>query len=146
MENYQLKFQINDIVETTEEFGNRRFTILGITDVGYKAVARNSKIYNLEDSQISKKVGTSKKEQEDTFDIKTYCLMQSKEFPQESEAWLFLSKLTPGQIFGVVHRKYLFDAEFVGINFKKPLYPIRAKIKGKMYDFKLTSVLKSDLQ
>jgi hypothetical protein len=144
------KYKVRDLVETKNEFGARIFAVIEITEIGYRAVSiKDKKRYNLIDDQISCKTGILPEDSPlllvDEYDIqkgKEYCLYQASEFPEEAEKWKALAELKPGDKMQLVHRRMIFkEAVFVAINFKKPLYPIRAKIKGFVHDFKLNSMI-----
>lgn len=144
------KYQIRDLVNTTDEFGARTFALVSITDIGYRAVAiKNKKRYNLTDNQIACKIGTIPEDslllveyEYDTQDGEKYCLQQAREFPMEVAKWIVLSKLKPGDKIQLVHRRIIFqNAEFLAVNFTKPLFPIRAKIKGLTHDFRLEAMI-----
>lgn len=146
------RFKVRDVVNTTEEFGARTFVLVAITETGYRAVAmKDKKRYNLTDEQIAIQVGRVDEDSpmlvEDEYDQtegESYCLYQARQFPSEAKKWRILANLKPGDSISLVHRKTVFrDAEFVAINFKKPLYPIRAKIKGLVHDFHLEAMLVS---
>lgn len=144
------KFQIRDVVNTTDEFGGRTFVLVKITETGYRAVAmKGKKRYNITDAEIAVKVGQVAEDspllQEDEFDHEEgerFCLYQARQFPSEAAKWKVLANLKAGDAICVVHRKTVFrDAVFIGINLNKPLYPIRAKIKDLAHDFSLESLL-----
>ena len=147
------KFKVRDVVNTTEEFGARTFVIIAITETGYRAVAmKDRKRYNLTDEQIAVQVGRvdedspllAEDDEYDTEEGERYCLYQARQFPSEAKKWRVLANLKPGDAICLVHRKVVFrEAEFVAINFKKPLYPIRARIKGLVHDFHLEAMLLS---
>ena len=147
------KFQIRDVVNTTDEFGARTFVLISFTETGYRAVAlKDRKRYNLTDDQIAVRVGRVDEEspllvQDDYVASagQTYCLQQAREFPNEAKRWRFLANLKPGDSLCLVHRKTIVrDAEFIGINSTKPLYPVRARIKGLAHDFRLDAMLLED--
>jgi hypothetical protein len=133
------------------DFGSRILVIVEITEKGYKAISTNNKKrYNLTDSQIQKKIGTISENSpfllSDSFDDNEgseFCLRQARKFPAESTKWFALSKLKNGDDICLVHRKTIYPhAQFLGINLKKPKYPIRAKIKNSSsYDFSLMSFI-----
>lgn len=144
------KYKVRDVVNTTSEFGERTFAIVSIETIGYRAVAlKDRKRYNITDDQISGRVGEISEDspllledEYDHFDGQAYCLQQAREFPAEAQKWQILAKLKGGDKITLVHRKTIFkDAEFVGINFKRPIHPIRAKIKGLAHDFRLSSLM-----
>ena len=144
------KYQHRDLVNTTDEFGGRTFVISSVAEHGYCAIAiDNKKKYNLRDFQISSKIGVLPDNSdllvEVEYDHETgrqYCIQQSREFPAESVKWLALANLKKNDKLCLVHRRNIFhDAVFVSINFKKPLYPIRAIIKGLTFDFRLDAMI-----
>jgi len=144
------KYLVRDLVNTTDEFGARTFALIAITETGYRAVAmKDKKRYNLTDQQIACKVGTISEDSslliEDEYDVqqgKEYCLRQAREFPAEAAKWRALANLKPGNTVCLVHRRTIFrDAVFLSVNFQKPLYPIRAKIKGLAHDFRLDAMI-----
>lgn len=146
-------FQVRDLVNTTDEFGARTFALVSITEIGYRAIAmKDKKRYNLIDSQIACKVGVLPEDSpllsQDEYDSqqgKEYCFQQAREFPAEAPKWQALANLNPGNKVCLVHRRTLFrDAEFLSVNFTKPLYPIRAKIKGLVHDFRLDAMILED--
>ena len=146
-------YQVRDLVNTTDDFGARTFALVSITETGYRAVAmKDKKRYNLTDEQIACKVGTISEDSpllvEDEYDAqrgKEHCLHQAREFPAEAVKWRALANLKPGSTVCLVHRRTIFrDAVFLAVNFKKPLYPIRAKIKGLVHDFRLDAMLPED--
>lgn len=145
------RFQVRDIVVTIDDFGARTFVIIEVTTVGYRAVAmKDKKRYNLSDNQIASKLGTVLESSpflvlDEYQPIEQYCLEQAREHPSEAVKWKALAKLKPGSSLALVHRKTVFkNAEFVAINFNKPLYPIRAKIKNMAYDFHLEAMILED--
>lgn len=147
------RYQVRDLVNTTDEFGARTFALVSITETGYRAVAiKDKKRYNLTDEQIACKIGTIPEDSplliEDEYDAQQgegYCLRQAREFPAEAVKWRFLANLKPGSKVCLVHRRTIFrDAVFLAVNFTKPLYPIRAKIKGLACDFRLDAMLLED--
>jgi hypothetical protein len=147
-----LTFQVRDLVVTKDEFGARTFAIISITENGYNAVAiKSKKRYKLVDEQIACKIGEISKDSvlliEDKYDVlkgQQHCLHQAREFPSEAIKWRALAKLTTDETICLSHRRLIFkDAVFLGINFTKPLYPIRARIMGKVHDFKLSALILS---
>lgn len=149
-----LKYQVRDLVVATSEFGGRTFLILELKENGYLALEmRNKKRYPLQDGQIAAKVGEVQfdspvllehLDDHDKDAAETYCNLQARSFPEEKEKWMFLAKLKVGSVISLVHRKTIYPAVFIRINLDKPLYPIRAKIKGLAHDFRLDSMV--DLQ
>lgn len=144
------RFKVRDVVNSTDEFGARTFVIIAITETGYRAVAmKDKKRYNLTDGQIAVQVGRVEEDSpllvQDEYDQEegeAYCQYQARQFPSEAKKWRVLANLKPGDAICLVHRKTVFrEAEFVAINFKKPLYPIRARIKGLVHDFHLEAML-----
>ena len=147
-----MKFKVRDIVKTTDEFGARTFVLIATTEVGYRAIAtKDKKRYNLTDDQIAFCTGQVPEDSpfllQDGYDPiagSQYCLHQARLFPTEAEKWRILANLSPGVEISLIHRQMIFRAEFVAINFTKPLYPIRAKIKGLAHDFRLEAMLSKD--
>lgn len=144
------KYKVRDLVETKNDFGSRTFVVIEITEIGYRVVSiKDKKRYNLTDDQIAYKTGILPEDSPlllvDEYDVqkgKEYCLYQSREFPEEAKKWKTLAELKPGDKMQLVHRRMIFkEAVFVAINFKKPIYPIRAEIKGFVHDFRLNSMI-----
>lgn len=147
-----MTFKVRDLVKTKDEFGARTFALIGVTKNGYLAVAiKNKKRYNLVDEHIACKVGEISEdsiflvaEKYDVLKGQQYCRQQAREFPAEASHWLALAKLTTNDTICLVHRHLIFsEAVFLEINFTKPLYPIRARIMGKIHDFKLSALILS---
>lgn len=149
-----LKYQVRDLVNATSEFGGRTFLILEAKENGYLALEmRSRKRYPLQDEQIECKVGevqpgspvlSEHLDDHDEDASEAYCNHQARSFPEDKEKWLFLATLKVGSQISLVHRKTIYPAVFVRINLDKPLYPIRAKIKGLAHDFRLDAMV--DLQ
>jgi hypothetical protein len=146
------KFQLRDVVNTTEEYGARTFVVVDFTSEGYRVLSlKDRKRYNITEDQIGEKVGQVQEdaailqdaddEPADPDDQERYCELQARNFPSEAAKWRYLSKRRHGDTIKVVHRKTIFEAVFLRINQKKPLYPIRAKIKGLAHDFHLEALL-----
>lgn len=145
------RFQVRDVVRTTEEYGHRQFVVVDINHQGYRAVSRKDKRrYNLTEDQIERKLGQVSEDdpilvpEEEAYDSEAgrrYCNLQARNFPSEAPKWHFLAGRNPGDKIRVVHRKTIFEAEFLQINQKRPLYPIRARIKGLVHDFHLEALL-----
>jgi len=146
------KFQVRDLVITTDVFGARTFVLVSITETGYRAVAmKDKKRYNLTDEQIACRVGVISEDSPLLVDEyyaekgKDHCLQQAREFPAEAAKWRALANLKPDNTLRLVHRRKIFqDAVFIAVNCKKPLYPIRAKIKGLAHDFRLDAMILED--
>ena len=146
------RFKVRDIVITTDEFGARTFILIAVTETGYRAIAKkDKKRYNLTDKQIAFCSGQVPEDSpfllDDIYDPKEgrrYCLHQARLFPAEAKKWQILANISSGSEILITHQKTIFRAAFVTINFNKPLYPIRAKIKGVTHDFKLESMLLKD--
>lgn len=146
-----LKYNIRDLVSATADFGGRVFLILETTEDGYLALeTKNKKRYPLKDNQIATKIGEINQndplllehyDDHDANAAEVYCNLQARTFPEESKKWMFLATLKVRDKISLVHRKTIYTAEFVRINLDKPLYPIRAKIKGLAHDFKLDSLI-----
>lgn len=146
---HRMKYQIRDIVQAKEEFGNRLFAIIGINKAGYSVVEiKSRKRYTIDDSHIHSQVdrlpsdsplllGDEYNEEE----AKQHCRSQARRFPQDAEKWKYLEKLVPGDVIRVAHRNFIHRAEFVRLNLKKQKYPIRAKIDGLACDFSLLSLI-----
>jgi len=145
-----LKYQVRDLVNVTIDFGGRTFLILEVNENSYFALEmRSKKRYPLLEGQIEKKVGevqpgnpllSEHLDQHDEDAAEVYCNLQARTFPEDKEKWLFLAKLKAESSISLVHRKTIYPATFVRINIDKPLYPIRAKIKGLTYDFRLSAL------
>lgn len=143
------KYKVRDVVETTDEYGNRIFAIIGVDKDGYSAVhLKTGKRYNLTDDQIKRQTDRLPLDspflQIDPYDVedgKTYCRSQRVRFPADAKKWNYLGSIIPGNEIKVIHRNFIHRAEFVRINMNKPRYPIRAKIEGYTYDFTLQSLV-----
>lgn len=145
-----MPFKQRDVVKVRPEFGSRSFVIVSVQEDGYQAVLaqdkRRNKTYFLQESQIAEKLGESDDDrifaqEPDLEEMYLYALAQAEAHPDEREQWLFLAKLLPGNKLRLVHRNYHYEAEFVQLNIHRPLYPIRAKIKDKTFDFPLRSLI-----
>jgi hypothetical protein len=146
-----ITYQYRDVVVTTAEFGSREFLIIDVTKDGYFGMEmKTRKRYPLKPDQIALKLGYVEEGDpilllcQDVYDrdaAEAYCHMQARSFPKEAEKWKSLTKIKPGDILYVVHRKTKYAAVFIRVNLDKPLFPIRAKIKGLTHDFRLDSFL-----
>lgn len=144
------KYKIRDIVVTTYEYGNKELIITDIVGDFYKVRSvGNKKNYTISEYQIEKVIGEStvddslcKSEMLNTERMRVFCAEQARLYPQESSKWKFLANLNEGDSICLVHRNFRFEnAIFCGINPTKPIYPIRAKIKDRLHDFKLASMI-----
>lgn len=115
---------------------------------------KSKKRYPLLEDQILEKVGqvdsespamTNYLDEHDPVAAEVFCNEQAKGAKiDEVGRWLTLAKLKPGDRLRLVHRKLVFPAIFIKVNTDKPVFPLRAKIKGLTYDFRLDSMI--DLQ
>lgn len=142
-----MSYKINDVVLTTQEYGSRKLVIIEILSHGYKAMSLGvKKFYTINDSHIENKVDEFNIEsQKANFNpelMRRFCEKQARLFPLEADKWLFLSTLIPGDSICLIHRDAKFEsAEFCSINTQKQIYPIRAKIKGMLHDFRLRALI-----
>jgi hypothetical protein len=148
-------YKIGDVVKTTPKFGSRTFVIFALTPTGYRGIESTPpyksglKRYPLTIDQIEGCIAEVAYDNPllvaskyDLFAGREYCLRQAVEFPTESRSWKFLANLKPGDLIRLAHRKKIFpEAEFIGINVTRPLYPIRAKIKGNDHDFRREALI-----
>lgn len=150
-----LKYAPQDIVSVKPEFGNRTFLILEVRERDYYAMEMKSKKrYPLLEDQIAVKTGqvesgtpamTDYLDEHDPVASEVFCNEQAKGAKIDEVArWLTLAKLKPGDKLKLVHRKLVFPAIFIKVNTDKPVFPLRAKIKGLTHDFRLDSMI--DLQ
>lgn len=144
-----LKYDLHDIVCVTPEFGSRTFIIYELVQNGYLAIdVKTKKRYPINDSQISFKIDKSNSDNPllslDHFnedDARCFCQNMRLANPNQAEKWGILENLIPGAPLKLIHRKAIYSGTFVKINFDKPAYPIRAKIKGLVHDFRLDSLV-----
>lgn len=134
-----MKYQKNDIVQTKDSFGANEFVVLEVGQ-GWYLCKKNNKKYKIREDQIADKVGETLPVVKKQIDQEDFCVEQGKKFPQEKDKWEFLACCEPGQKLKLIHRNYLCDAEFIAVNFSKPIRPIRAKMLGKVYDFAFNSL------
>lgn len=145
---------VRDIIQTKSEYGSRQFVIIEIlTKNQFRCISQdNKKRYVLSLDQIQSKIGEVGINDpillSEELDIEAgfeYALRQSKSQSEDAKKWLFLADCGPGKVIYLIHRKAIFPVEFIGINPKRPRYPIRGKMRGKAADFSLTA-LNLDLQ
>jgi hypothetical protein len=145
-----MNYKALDMVMTTQEFGSREFIIIEVIPQGYRAIStKTHQRYTINDQHIAQKVAEVTADhpllQQTEYDVeegRRYCSHQAREFPTEAAKWHYLASLKPGDFISLVHRKTLYsEAEFLSINFRKSVHPIRAKIKGLVYDFSLNSLV-----
>lgn len=147
-------YKLRDVVVTTHEYGKRKLVITEIVGNLYRATCVSTKKnYMVADEQIENVIDEvtndflSTTELINSESIKSFCLDQARLFPDEASKWNFLSTLNCGDSICLVHRNIRFEgAVFCGINPRKPIYPVRAKIKGRLHDFRLTALLPPSLR
>lgn len=137
-------FKIGNLVVTTEEYGSKKLVLTKIDgEILTASTLNGSKNYSLRSSQIKSilKQIAHIDEKVESIEPELFCEQQAIKFPSEKSYWDYLKNLRPNNKFKVHHRKFVYEAEFIQINQDKPLYPVQAKIKGKVHNFKLRAII-----
>jgi hypothetical protein len=150
-----MKYDIRDVVITSDVFGGHEYVILEITNEDppeYRAInKKNKKTYVIAEVQIADKIGTVKedskwvKDPDVFYDVsagKEYAEAMANKMENEGDRqrWLALSSLNPGDHIKVVHRRNLMRVKFRRINLHKPRYAFVGEWSGKTLNFPLDAI------
>ena len=149
-----MKYDIRDIVITSDVFGGHEYVILEITNEHppeYRAINKKTKkTYSISEVQIFEKIGTVKTNSKlienpnffyDVTEGKEHAeAMASKTKNEDRQRWLALAKLNPGDHIQVVHRRNLIRVKFCRINLQKTRFVFAGEWSDKTWNFPLDSI------
>jgi hypothetical protein len=146
-----MKFEPRDIVVTTATFGSHTFVILELEENAYWAIRPDSKKkYRVKDSQIESRIGQVAENdpilvEESNWETGSdHAAAMARMFPTDDpqkRLWKLLSELRPGDHIAVIHRKGIYEAEFIRVNVRRPKQVFSAKIMGRQHSFAIHSLV-----